>query len=154
MIIRMTKSTTKLSAIDNNNIIIPKQGKAYKTSGHLMENQSRENPVALHGRGRFLDSIGALGPKQSSESCCSAQSLYLQILACQPVSFKASFSRAPKTLNRLIFRISSSQLLALITGLEIKGKRRAVDIRQPNTLITLQQGLTFHRTFLRRKQQF
>lgn len=44
---------------DNNNIIIPKQGKAYKTSDHLMENQSRENPVAAWSRtiSRFNRSI-------------------------------------------------------------------------------------------------
>ena len=44
---------------DNNNIINPKQGKAYKASGHLMENQSRENPAAAWSRtiSRFNRSI-------------------------------------------------------------------------------------------------
>jgi len=44
---------------DNNNTINPKQGKAYKTSDHLMENQSRVNPPAEWSRtiSRFNRSI-------------------------------------------------------------------------------------------------
>jgi len=56
---KSSKVNNQTSDHDNNNIINPKQGKVFKVSDHLMENQSKKNPAVAWSRttSRFNRSI-------------------------------------------------------------------------------------------------